>query len=308
MAEKVFGSFKAQAANSADTGVKKDDVFKVPVDKLLEEPGFNARDYDDPDVQAQIEIFAQAYANGQHVPPITVRIDPQSGQFYLVDGHQRTRGAKLAISRGAQIVHLVCVPFRGNNVDRVYCMVNSSNGLKLKPVAIARSYLRLINMGQTAADIAKGVQQKVPHVEAMLVLAEANADVQALVDKGAVSATTAIEVVRTHGEKAGELLAQKFSEAKAKGKTKVKPSSLKAWVPPRKMVTSIYSTIEPLCNALVNDPAVSEVLASKDITDESLEGKTVAVDAKMLRKLILTFGEAEALRLKAVEPKNKAAQ
>ena len=29
---------------------------------------------------------------------------------------------------------------------------------------------------------------------------------------------------------------------------------------------------------------------------------------KKLRKLILTFGEAEALRLKAVEPKNKAAQ
>ncbi len=307
MTEKVFGSFKAQAANSAETGVKKDDVFKVPVDKLLEEPGFNERDYDDPDVQAQIEMFAQAYANGQHVPPITVRIDPQSGHFYLVDGHQRTRGAKLAISRGAQIVHLVCVPFRGNNVDRVYCMVNSSNGLKLKPVAIARSYLRLINMGQTAADIAKGVQQQVPHVEAMLVLAEANADVQALVDKGAVSATTAIDVVRKHGEKAGELLAQKFSEAKAKGKTKVKPSSLKAWVPPRKMVTTIYSTIEPLCNALVNDPAVSEVLANKDITDESLEGKTVAVDAKMLRKLILTFGEAEALRLKAVEPM-KAAQ
>ena len=29
---------------------------------------------------------------------------------------------------------------------------------------------------------------------------------------------------------------------------------------------------------------------------------------KKLRKLILTFGEAEALRLKAVELKNKAAQ
>ena len=27
--QKIYGSFKAQAANSAETGVKKDDVFKM---------------------------------------------------------------------------------------------------------------------------------------------------------------------------------------------------------------------------------------------------------------------------------------
>ena len=61
--EKVFTSFKALAANREMTGVSKDDVFKVPLDMLLEEPGFNPRDYNDPDVEAQVEAFAQAYEN-----------------------------------------------------------------------------------------------------------------------------------------------------------------------------------------------------------------------------------------------------
>lgn len=296
---KVFGSFKAQAANSAETGVKKDDVFKVPVDKLLEEEGFNERDYNDPEVEAQIEMFAQAYENGQYVPPLTVRIDSLTGSFFLVDGHQRTRGAKRAIARGATLEHLVCVPFRGNNVDRVFCMVNSSNGLKLKPVGVARSYLRLINMGKTVADIAKGVHQNVPHVESMLVLAEANADVHTLVDQGVVSATTAIEIVRKHGEKAGAFLAGKLEQEKAKGKTKIRPAAIKDWAPPRKMATAIYSSLAPVYASLAQQTEALALLEQPEAANgEALEGKKLWVDAKALLQLCQAFKDAEALKLK----------
>lgn len=298
--EKVFGSFKAQAANSAVTGVKKNDVFMIPPTSLLEEEGFNERDYTDPDVEAQIEAFAQAYQQGQFVPPLVVRIDATTGEFFIVDGHQRRRGALRAIERGTPIEHLVCVPFRGNNVDRVVCMLTSSEGLKLKPLGVARGYLRLLRLGQSVSEIAKGVGRTSQHVESMLVLAEANADVQGLVNSGAVSATTAIETVREHGEKAGDLLAKKLAEAKAQGKTKVKPSAIKQWAPPRKHAVAIYSSVGTLVKQLrLQQRPLFEKLKSDDGQAlEDLKGQTVQVDAITLAQLLDAYEHAQALEAK----------
>lgn len=288
--QKVFGSFKAQAANSAETGVKKDDVFKIPPSKLLEEPGFNERDYDDPEVREQIESFAASYAAGAFVPPVVVRIDSASGHFYVVDGHQRRRGALLAIERGTPIEHLVCVPFRGNNIDRVVCQVTSSQGLKLKPVGVAWNYLKLLRFGQSVADIAKSVGRSAPHIQDMLVLAEANADVQNLVNEGAVSATTAIETVRKHGEKAGELLASKLKESQSQGKTKIKPSAIKEWVPPRKVATKIYGSLSEVCESVKDE--LGDLMADP----KACEGVKIPVDALKLRELVRAYESAEAVK------------
>ena len=64
--EKLATSFKALAANSAETNVKKTDLYRIPPDKLQEEECFNARDYDDAEVIEQIESFADAYSNGRY--------------------------------------------------------------------------------------------------------------------------------------------------------------------------------------------------------------------------------------------------
>lgn len=289
--QKIYGSFKAQAANSAETGVKKDDVFKIHPSMLLEEPGFNERDYDDPEVREQIERFAVSYASGvTYVPPVAVRIDSATGKFYVVDGHQRRRGALLAIERGTPIEHLVCVPFRGNNIDRVVCQVTSSQGLKLKPVGIARNYLKLLGFGQSVADIAKSLGRSVQHIQDMLVLAEANADVQSLVNEGAVSATTAIDAVRKHGEKAGELLASKLKESQSQGKTKIKPSAIKEWVPPRKVATKIYGSLSEVCESVKNE--LGDLMADP----KACEGVKIPVDASKLRELVRAYESAEAVK------------
>ena len=300
--EKVLGSFKAQAANSAETGVKKTDLYRIPPQKLQEEPGFNAREYDDPDVQAQIEAFAQAYSDGTYVPPLIVRIDSVTGDFFIVDGHQRRRGAMLAIERGAPIEHLDCLPFRGNDMDRVLLMLTSAEGLKLKPLGVADSYLRLNRMGKTSAEIAKRVNRTASHIDAMLVLATANSDVHALVRRGDVAATTAIDAVRTHGEKAGAFLAGKLQEVQAKGKKTLKPSAIKQWVPPRKMVVSLYESIEPIFKSL---EAQEEAMALLTETDDpsQVEGMKVWVDAAALKNLYRVFQDAEALKQKhSTEP------
>ena len=96
-AQKIYGSFKAKAAHGEETGVKKNDIFGILAIQLLEEEGFNERDFNDPEVIAKVEEFAKAYTNGQPVPPWMVRIDSATGNFYIVEGHTRVRGAKLAI-------------------------------------------------------------------------------------------------------------------------------------------------------------------------------------------------------------------
>ncbi|AVO43490.1 ParB/RepB/Spo0J family partition protein [Simplicispira suum] len=304
MTEKIHGSFKALAGNSQETGVKKTDLYKVPPAKLMEEPGFNERDYNDPDVQAQIEAFAQAYAAGRYVPPLAVRIDSATGDIILVDGHQRRRGALLAIERGATITHLECLPFRGNDADRVVCMLTSSEGLKLKPVGIARGYLRLLRMGLDVSEIARSVAKTAQHVESMLVLAEANTDVQALVNQGAVSATMAIEVVRKHGDKAGEILGAKLKEANARGQTKVKPSAIKEWAPPRALATKLYHSVGSALGQITQSSEVQQLLADLEANgSDAAAGKTVPVNAAALIELMRLFKETEEARTKKSEPK-----
>lgn len=296
---KVLGSFKAQAANSEVTGVKKTDLFRVPPQELHHEPGFNERDYNDPDVIAQIEGFCAAFMAGEFVPPVVVRIDPLTGVKYLVDGHQRQKGALLAIERGHQIEHLDCVPFRGNDADRVVVQLTSERGLKLKPLGIAMNYLKLHRMGKDNAEIAKRVNRTVTHVESMLVLATANSDVHALVKADAVSASSAIEAVKAHGEKAGDFLSGKFEQAKAKGQTKVKASAIKDWAPPRKTALKIYKSINPVFDVIAKNPELNKLLdADADFDPTKLQGKTVTLNAATVVAMCREFKAAQVMNQK----------
>lgn len=295
--QKIFGSFKSLAANSEQTGVKKTDLYKIPPEKILEESGFNERDYDDPDVKSQIEAFANAYANGQYVPPVIVRVDQATGDVLLVDGHQRRRGALLAIERGAAISHLECLAFRGNDADRVLCMLNSSEGLKLKPVGIARGYLRLLRMGLDVDEIAKSVSKTITHVDSMLVLAEANRKIQDMVNQGLVSATTAIELIKKHGDGAEAELQAQFDKAKSIGKTKVTSAVVKEWAPSRKQSIALYQGAQKLVGSLKSNPETAEIFEKiGKINESDLDGKKIQVDAGFLLDLMGVISKLEEVQ------------
>lgn len=296
---KVLTSFKAQAANGAETGVKKTDMFRVPPKDLYFEEGFNQRDYDSPDCVAQIESFAKAYSASEFVPPLVVRIDPATGQKFVVEGHQRTLGARLAISRGAEIPHLDCLPFRGNDVDRLVVQARSERGLKLTQLGLSNIYLKLHRKGLSNTEIADRMDVSTTTVESMLTLATASSEVRAMVKDGTVAASVAIDVVRKHGDKAGEMLAGKLQDAKAKGKTSVKAAAVKAWAPPRKVSLNLFSSITPVFKAVAEDAGLKELLARTDEIDPSeLEGKTVTLDAATVLTLCRNFQIADQLKNK----------
>ena len=52
------------------------------------------------------------------MPPLVVRID-SDGRIVVIEGHCRRRGALLAIERGAELLSVDTVPFKGSDIERV---------------------------------------------------------------------------------------------------------------------------------------------------------------------------------------------
>jgi len=286
--------------------IKKNDLYRVDPHKLYEEPQFNLRNYDDPDVDAQIEGFAHSYANGHYVPPLIVRVDDE-GRVAIVEGHLRRRGALRAIERGCDIPFLDSVPFKGNDAERVEVMLRSADGLKLKPLGVAIGYLRLQRMGYDNAKIAHTMNKTASHVEQMLVLATANHDVHSLVASGAVAAHTAIEVVRKHGEKAGQFLQQQLDAAKANGKSKVTSGSIEGKALPRKTVTAVVSSIESFAQRL-DRPTLKAIAELETLAPEQIKGKKIEIDAAALLELMKAKGAVEEAKSKQRERAHAGAQ
>ena len=283
-------SLKAMAADP-NVQVKKTDLWKVDPKLLQEEKDFNLRDYDDPDVRNQIEAFADSYTNGRYVPPLIVRT-ADDGAIYLVEGHLRRRGALLSIERGNDLPFVECTSFRGNDTERIEVMLRSADGLQLKPLHIALGYLRLARKGYDNPQIAKAVNRTVARVEQLLLLANANADVHALVKSGAVSADTAIDAVRTHGEAAGSHL----NGLLRKG-GKVTRQSLRGSSIPPKVATHVTEAFGSLFG---RRSRVLEGLARWEKAGME-KGTKIEVDAAALFALKEAHDQLEAINVRRAE-------
>lgn len=217
-------SLKVMAENKLP-GVSKTTNFAVDPRIMEVEEGFNARPLD----LDRVASIAQAYRNGATLPALDVRVD--AGRIVVVDGHHRRQAALDAIAAGAEVVALDCRQFRGNDADRVAHMITSASGLPLTPLQLGRQYRKLIGFGWTEKAIADRVGKSVQHIKDMLALAESNSDVQAAVDGGMVSASNAVKLVKTHGEKAGEVIAEHVHTAQLAGKKKATAKHIEGATP-----------------------------------------------------------------------------
>lgn len=303
-------SWKSRAADKDDLDVKKKDLYGVNPLIIEEELGFNLRDYDDPEVIEHIESLCQSYMAGLYVPPPIARID-DDGRVVVIEGHCRIRAIKKAIERGANIPFIDVLPFRGNDAERVQLMLRSAQGLSLKPLKVALGYLRLRRMGHEVAEIAKSMGKSTAHVEQMLVLANANSDVHALVSSGAVNTYAAIEVVRKHGEKAGAVLQDLINGNEGKAKKVVTRSDVNEWIPPRKIIGNIYKSVDGFVDTF--DKNVRVRLAELEKLDaEELRNKTIEVDAASLLEIFRSWSKADEAKKSKLEAglkrKEKASQ
>jgi ParB-like chromosome segregation protein Spo0J len=220
-----------------DGDLRRADAMKARLEDLHEEPGFNLRTEGE-DLEESINALAEFIFGGGQLPALEVRPRADGG-MWVVDGHRRRR-AYLKLDQAGRLPRtpskddptrleawIPIVPFEGNDAERVARVITSQEGKKLSPLELADGYKRLTAFGWSPDQIAKKVGKTRQHVEHVMTLGNANTDVQQLVASGQVSATTAVQVVRLHGEEAGKVLGGELQKAKATGKSKVTAGSMR---------------------------------------------------------------------------------
>lgn len=277
-----------------DGEIKRADAMKVQLDNIHEEPGFNLRTEGE-DLDASILALAEHILGGGIVPPLEVRPRPAGGVF-VVDGHRRRRAFVKARAAGAPIEWIAVIAFTGNDADRVARVMTSAEGRPLSPLEVAQGYKKLAALGLTPDEIAAKVNKTRQHVDQLLILANANTDVQKMVAKGDVSAAVAVKVAREHGEGAGQVLQQELGKAKAAGKGKVTAGTMAGRGLPAKIADAMLDSVDGFMETLT----ARELEQLKAIQSGNVDrrGATVEVNAAALLHMLETHADVKTAREK----------
>lgn len=277
---------------STDKIVKKVDGFRAHIDSIKIVDGFNVRT-DDDELREHIAGIAGAIAAGLPVPPIEVWVNPETGDIECVDGHCRHAGYKLYGESNPDFDGWVSVAkFDGTPAQRKARTVNSNSQLKLKPIELGRAYLSLRDEhGMSRLEIASEVGRSPAHVDQLLLLATAQAEVTTAVEQGQISATEAVKLVRDHGQDAPAELERRTEAAKEAGKSKVTAKVAPAKkLPSRPKVDFVVSCAVVLATHCERNADLMSLL--DEITaDPAGRGRCVSVDAEVLAELIAAVRE-----------------
>lgn len=240
---------------SNDGVIKRRDGEQIRYADIHIEPGYNAPGRTEEDDEDDERLYQHIIAGGYY-PELEVR-PRDDGGVWLVDGHRRhkqfgrgMREGKIPANPKDGQFWMKIKQFEGSDIDRVVRIATSNEGKKLTPFQRADVYKRLAAFGLNASQIAEKVHHSRKHVEDMLALANSNHDVQNAVKAGEIASTTAIGVIKEHGEKAGAVIADEVKKAKAQGLKRATPGTMKPWTPPKRYATPMITAAERLVDAI----------------------------------------------------------
>ncbi|MGN4063612.1 ParB/RepB/Spo0J family partition protein [Burkholderia gladioli] len=207
------------------------DVYMVSLDAIRVRPGFNEAREADPEYPTAVrEIADSIKANGffRHKPiKVAAAAD---GYLYVSDGHTRWDGVLLANSEGAGVEAVPVInEVRGTTEEeRIFGLILDNAGRRLTLLGEAMVIKRLIGRGIDEKEIARRLTRNVASIRNALTLVAAPKPIKEMVTSGAVSATSAVKVMKEQGANAVAHLQAAKEVATAAGKTKVTPKALKA--------------------------------------------------------------------------------
>jgi len=251
----VPGSIKA-AMKQAEAGSR--DLWQIDPRKLKTIDGFNPRVHN-AEYEAHIrdiadsikqDGFLQSYPLGGYVAMV-------GGEpvVYIYSGHTRLAATLLAISEGAEIVRVpVVVSQSGVSMeDLTVELIRGNSGRPLNFLESAIVCKRLIRYGLTEEEIAARTGITVPLVRNRLTLMAAPLKLREMVANDQMSATLAIELINTHGEKALEKAEEAIARAQGDGKAKARKSH--TGISPRvKFVKKRASSLYEAASKVRSDP------------------------------------------------------
>lgn len=212
-------------ATMKEVGAVSADLWQVAYEDLHIVPGFNVREHD-ADYKAHVAWLADSIlANGYY------RDKPMAGyvaniggvnRIVVTDGHCRHEAIGIAVAKGAELLKIPVVvkPSSTSAEDLIVAMVSSNAGKLLTPYELGTVCKRLDGFGWDGARIAQRLSFSPGYVADLLFLQGCPLAVRRLVQEGHVAASTAIDAVKKHGDKAIDVLNGAVDKAVMGGKTK----------------------------------------------------------------------------------------
>lgn len=209
-----------------DAGAGSRDLWQVPPGQLRMIENFNVRINGEKHMAKVREYADSMKSEGfyQHKPLAGyVAKEGDEQVIYITDGHTRLQSVLLANKEGAEILLIpIVVSQAGVSVeDLTVALVRSNSGEPLAPMEIAIVCKRLARFGWDEKTIAGRIGVSEQYVKNLLSLIAAPAEIRQMVIEDRVSASTAIEVIGKHGDKALEVLSKAEAKANGSGKGKV---------------------------------------------------------------------------------------
>ncbi len=171
------------------------DAFAIEIDRLSPDPNQPRKEFDTEELG---RLAASLKARGQ-LQPIRVRYDAGANTWVIISGERRYRAAKLA-----GLTTLVCVEAKGSPTSEDILedqLVENCVREDLKPIEQARAFSALLDRrGCSYRQLAESLNISHQTVVRALALLELPTDIQAKVDAGTVSASSAAEVARIDDE------------------------------------------------------------------------------------------------------------
>lgn len=256
--ELVAGNVKAAMK---EAGASSSDLWKVEPSRLRVLPDFNCRVQNDAYNSRVRKIADSIKANGYYPDkPLSGFVAKEDGVdvIYVTGGHRRHAAVHLAISEGVELATVpVIVKAKGTSMeDLTVDLIVGNDGEPLSTYEQAVVCKRLVGFGWDSKEIARRVgYASAQYVDGLLSLAAAPLAIRKMVIEEVVSATTAIEAIKKHGDKATQIL---LAAVVKSGTGRVTAKHM----PDAAFKKTVRKQAEPMFNALTKvqaDPAFKKL-------------------------------------------------
>lgn len=189
--------------------MSRSDKYSIDPRLIQQREDFNVRELEQMSAEqraeydAYVDALAQAYRDGRYVPPIVIKV--VDGTPTPVDGHTRHNAMMRAIEvYGAELERVTVEEFKGDDADEVALIATSQNNRKLRPLELAKVYIRLERYGKSDKDIATSVGVTAARVAQIKAYYTMPSELKALVNTDKISVEAAMDLFNKYGTKAVE--------------------------------------------------------------------------------------------------------
>lgn len=204
----------------------RSDIYQLNPYSLKVKPGFNCRDFTIEENMEHVRSLAISIAEIGVSEPLTVYIDPEDRELYIIDGECRWRATLYAIEElGAEIR---AIPAKNEHkgtseADRVCSQIIRNGGKPFTVMETATNFIKLVRFGYTEANIAARTGYTVSRVKQIIDVLEKTPDeIKGMIQRGEISAGLAQQTLAAAAtpKAATSALKKAVSKAHSEGRKK----------------------------------------------------------------------------------------